>query len=99
MKIKILKVVIPFFYPINLILPAVVYWEIREEKNVALWAFFAGIITDLFAGRILGASSLFYLGIIALINVIKIRQKLNFVSAVIIILSADFLYEWFLRLF
>lgn len=97
MKIKCLKIILPFIYQLNFVLPAVVYWEIREDKNVAVWAFFAGIISDLFAGRILGVSSLFYLGIIAVINVIRLRQKLNFIAAVIIILLADFIYGWFLR--
>ena len=99
MKIKFLKIVLPFIYQLNFVLPAVVYWEIREDKNVAVWAFFAGIISDLFAGRILGVSSLFYLGIIMTLNIIRLRQKLNFLSAVIIILLSDYIYGWFLRLF
>lgn len=99
MKIKYLKIILPFIYPVNLILPAVVFWEIREERNIALWAFFAGIISDLFAGRALGVSSLFYLGIIAGINVVRVRQRLNLISAVIIILLADFAYGWFQRFF
>ncbi|MDO8515483.1 MAG: rod shape-determining protein MreD [bacterium] len=99
MKIKILKIILPLVYPLNLVLPAVVYWEIREEKNVAVWAFFAGLVSDLFSGRYLGVSSLFYLGIIAFINIVRLRQKLNIVMAVIMVLVFDFIYGWFLRLF
>lgn len=99
MKIKLLKIILPFIYQLNFILPAVVYWEIREEKGVAVWAFFAGIVADLFAGRVLGVSSLVYLAVLTVINLIRTRQKLNFISAVIIILVADFIYGWLLRFF
>ncbi len=94
MKEKILKIVIPFI-PGNFILPVVVIWSLREDKNVLIWAFFAGIVTDLISGRTLGFSSLFYMLVMVVINLIKSWQKFNIVLAILTILVFDFIYARF----
>ena len=94
MKDKFIKILLPFV-PGNFILPAVVIWCLREDKNVLVWAFFAGLIADLMAGRTLGFSSLFYMIVVLVINFIKSWQKFNIVLAIVTILFFDFLYARF----
>jgi len=44
-------------------------------SNIALWAFFTGLVLDLFSMRVLGSTSLLFLGIILLID--RYRKKLD----------------------
>jgi cell shape-determining protein MreD len=91
MKTRILKTVLPVI-PYNLLLPAVVLWELRGEKNIHIWAFFAGLVSDLIIGRTLGFSSLFYLLVLIAINFVRSKQKFNIWHALFIILVSDFIY-------
>lgn len=91
MKARILKIILPVL-PVNLLLPALVIWELRGEKDIYLWAFFAGLVSDLITGRILGTSSLFLLLVLVFVNFIRLKQKFNLWHALLIIFIFDFIY-------
>jgi cell shape-determining protein MreD len=91
MKTRLLKIILPVL-PYNLLLPAVVLFDLRGEKNVYWWAFWAGLVSDLIIGRTLGFSSLFYLLVLTVNRLVRTRQPFRFWHAIFMILLFDGIY-------